>query len=160
MNQYIITLDTSELEEDRSSLESELETLIESIPEPEDESYVESVEGLADWLGISKLDHIEFFGRTPWTDPDDLLERWARDGEGLRLKELNDLKAEIYEWRGGVTLIRDDTFEEYARLHAEDCGEKTEGWPYDHIDWSEAADFLKQDYREVLYDNDTWLYLA
>jgi hypothetical protein len=156
---HIITLDTSALEEDRSSWESELETLIEAIPEPEDDGYVEAVEALADWLGVSSLDHIEFFGKTPWSDVEDLLNDWALDGEGLRLKELNALKAEVYEWRSGVTLIREDTFEGYAQQHAEDCGEKTEGWPYCHIDWSEAADSLKEDYREVEYDNNTWLYL-
>jgi hypothetical protein len=159
MIQHIITLDTSELEDDRSTLESELETLIESIPDPEDEGYVEAVEALAEWLGVTEINHIEFFGKTPWSsDMEDLLNNWALDGEGLRLKELNDLKAEISEWRSGVTLIREDTFEAYAQQHAEDCGEKTDGWPYDHIDWSEAADSLEKDYREVSYDSDTWLY--
>lgn len=160
MSDHIITLDTSELEENRSSFESELETLIEAIPEnPEDEEYVSAVEELAAWLGVDEADHIEFFGKQPWSsDTGDLLERWALDGDGLRLKELNDLEREIYEWRAGVTLIREDTFEAYAQQYAEEIGTRTDGWPYDHIDWSEAADALRSDYQEVTYDNDTWLY--
>jgi hypothetical protein len=91
MSNHIITLDTSDLEEDRSTLEDALTDLIDAIPDPEEEGYVEAVEA-------------------------------------------------------------------YARQHAEETGSKTDGWPYDHIDWREAAEALEQDYREVPYDNNTWLY--
>jgi hypothetical protein len=157
MSDHTITIDTSDLESDRRELRDELDTLIESIPEPEDEEYIKAVEALANWLGVNEVDHIEFFGSTPWTDPDEMLERWASDGDGIRLKELEALRSEISEWRAGVTLIREDTFEGYARQYAEETGCETDGWPYGHIDWEEAAESLARDYRQVAYDNDTWL---
>jgi hypothetical protein len=55
------------------------------------------------------------------------------------------------EWSYGVTLINDAYFEEYARDFAEDTGaiSRKASWPYTCIDWSAAADELRQDYARV-----------
>ena len=55
------------------------------------------------------------------------------------------------EWSYGVTLIREDCFEDYARELAEDIGaiSKDTSWPATCIDWEQAANELKMDYTEV-----------
>jgi len=57
--------------------------------------------------------------------------------------------------RNQFVLIADARFVDYAREYASDLG-PTEGWPYDHIDWDKAADALKQDYKQVDYDGETY----
>lgn len=55
----------------------------------------------------------------------------------------------------GITLIRDDHFEKYAEQLAEDTSSAdfdSAHWPFCYIDWSAAADDLKQDYTYVHYD--------
>jgi len=60
----------------------------------------------------------------------------------------------------GVTLIREDCFEEYARELADELGLIPDDvqWPFTCIDWERAADELRQDYSEVTFDGDEWLY--
>lgn len=58
-------------------------------------------------------------------------------------------------------LITDSYFEEYARELADDCMSKEdrqrmEKWPFDCIDWKEAADELKMDYTSVSFDGQDW----
>lgn len=58
-------------------------------------------------------------------------------------------------WDDGMTLIADSHFEEYAEQTAKDTGlinGETEGWPFRCIDWSEAAEELKNDYEEFTLD--------
>lgn len=82
------------------------------------------------------------------------------DLEAEELKALEDLaeKAEgSPDWLYGETLIRDSYFEDYAREFAEDAGmlkglKGDESWPFNCIDWEEAADQLKQDYFSVDFD--------
>lgn len=53
--------------------------------------------------------------------------------------------------RDGNTVIADDHFTEYAEEYAGDLyGAQIVDatWPFDHIDWDEAAEALKQDYFE------------
>ena len=57
------------------------------------------------------------------------------------------------DWRYGETLVRDSYFEEYAQELADDIGaidlKAAYSWPSSHIDWSAAAEALKQDYVSV-----------
>lgn len=55
------------------------------------------------------------------------------------------------DWAYGVTFIRTDEFEEYAKEYAEDIGaiSRDPQWPLKHIDWTAAAEDLAQDYTEV-----------
>lgn len=56
------------------------------------------------------------------------------------------------------SLIADHDFEDYAREYAEDIGAIGEDmrWPANCIDWERAARELRQDYRSVEYDGDTY----
>ena len=156
----INTLNTRDLEEERQELEDTLESLISDIPDSGDEGYVEAAEALADWLGISEADHIEFIGGRVWLDGPEECLRYAVDGfEGDDLAQLEDLKSEIYDWQSGVTLIDEDDFEEYAQEYANDTGcRDLNSWPNEHIDWTAAAEALAQDYQSVTYKDSTYLY--
>lgn len=79
-------------------------------------------------------------------------------------EELNALKALADEasgyaedWLYGATLVRDSYFEQHARDEADSIGaidhRQEYRWPFTCIDWEKAADELKQDYTEVLFDD-------
>lgn len=75
------------------------------------------------------------------------------------LKELADeVDSNTEDWKYGVTLIRDDYFETYARDMAEDMGAIPENaaWPASCIDWERAARELQQDYTSVDFDGVTY----
>lgn len=59
------------------------------------------------------------------------------------------------DWdEGAVILVLDDYFEDYAEQLASDIGAISDdaGWPLSFIDWSAAADALRQDYTSFTYD--------
>jgi hypothetical protein len=78
--------------------------------------------------------------------------------EWEELQELKELEQECNygDWSYGVTLIRDDKFEDYARDLADDIGGVKEGWPFDYIDWERACDALKMDYSSVEFAGYTY----
>jgi len=86
----------------------------------------------------------------------------ATEEERAELAALKALQeeAEGYasDWQYGVTLIRDDHFETYARQLAEDMGLMNNDyqWPYTCIDWGNAAEELQQDYTSVDFDGVTY----
>lgn len=73
------------------------------------------------------------------------------------LRQLQEFAGELEGYAGdslrdGNTVIADDHFEEYAQEYAGDLHGSAivdASWPFDHIDWSEAAEGLKMDYSEV-----------
>lgn len=75
------------------------------------------------------------------------------------LAELETLENEIFDFMHGETLIPEDDFEDYARQFAEDTGaiDESARWPCTCIDWSQAADELRQDYSEFTYQGTTYL---
>jgi hypothetical protein len=74
---------------------------------------------------------------------------------GDELKKLRELDGDIGR---DTTLINDTYFEDYARqLHADINGsDKEDTWPYSCIDWTAAADALKQDYTTLEWDGGTF----
>jgi hypothetical protein len=170
----ISTLDTKDLETERASLADELESLIDALPddtgaedgdddETRREEYVEAAELLASFLGVYEQDHLEFIGSRAWTQGYDyLLDRWSREGsEGYELKELEDLCAEISGWRDGVTLIDADDFQDYAmELASDTASEDLSAWPFDCIDWSQAAEALARDYQDVSFRGTDYHYAS
>jgi multidrug efflux pump subunit AcrA (membrane-fusion protein) len=79
-------------------------------------------------------------------------------GELARLTALRD-QAEGYapDWRYGCTLIRDSYFKDYAQELAEDRDmPKDVRWPYNCLDWDQAARELQQDYTAVEYGGVTY----
>lgn len=80
------------------------------------------------------------------------------EDEAERLKALEELADEIGEdtMRYGETMIPVDDFEDYARQTAEETipnfDRRSNDWPFNCIDWTEAAENLSQDYTEVEFD--------
>lgn len=109
-------------------------------------------------------DRIEDIG----TDLEGLDETSADDAaEVAELREELDVLTAIVEecdeyfgdsFRDGVTLVRDDYFEEYAEQLADDIGaiDKDAGWPLTYIDWAAAAAALQQDYTSIDIDGTTY----
>lgn len=84
------------------------------------------------------------------------------DEEKEELAELEDLESEISDFRHGEDMIPESDFEDYARQFAEDCCgmEDDVRWPFNCIDWEQAAEELKQDYTSVEYQGTTYLVRA
>jgi hypothetical protein len=63
------------------------------------------------------------------------------------------------DWKYGESLISDIYFEDYAKQLAEDITDYRESeaqWPYNHIDWFEAAQELQNDYTSIDFDGETY----
>ncbi len=73
---------------------------------------------------------------------------------------LDNLRDEIgREWKDGVTLIREDHFEGYARDEANDIwGVDKMGTLESYIDWGRWAEDLRNDYQSVEVGDTTFLY--
>ena len=85
------------------------------------------------------------------------------EDDAARLEALRDLRDEVGdEWRYGVTLVSEGSFEDYARDVAENIGAipSEYSWPASHIDWAAAADSLRMDYTSVDFQGVTYLFLA
>jgi hypothetical protein len=89
---------------------------------------------------------------------------------GEELKALTDFLEELKgnggdeQWRGDwypVTLVRESYWRDYAQEYAEDVGDPTmrdAGWPYNCIDWDQAARELRIDYTCSDFDGVTYWY--
>lgn len=66
------------------------------------------------------------------------------------------------QWRGDwypITLIRDSYFTSYAQELADDIGgEGRNNWPYNCVDWNQAARELQMDYSTVEFNGVTYWY--
>jgi antirestriction protein len=85
---------------------------------------------------------------------DDALEAEEREEMAAAIIAIDELEAEVGgKWNYGAGLIREDTFEDYARELAEDIGAVTgdESWPATCIDWERAARELAMDYGLVTF---------
>jgi hypothetical protein len=68
-----------------------------------------------------------------------------------------------HEWNGGhypATLIAENHFAQYAQETAEECGDISRHASYIVVDWEKTAEGLKQDYKQVDYDGETFWYRA
>ena len=84
------------------------------------------------------------------------------------LEQLDELLMELaklggpYHWRGDSfpqELISDHYFTDYARDVAEDQVSATvdfDDWPFDMINWDDAAELLQDDYTEIEFNGDTY----
>lgn len=94
----------------------------------------------------------------------DRLAEWDNGGDGAELLTLQAVIEEAEGYSGdsakdGIFFIRDSHFTEYARQLADDMGQLKQdlNWPYNCIDWEEAASQLQQDYTSVTWDGvDYW----
>lgn len=106
-----------------------------------------------DYLDSRELEErlTDLLAEGPGQDIDDIRERKI-------IRELRDGSGS--EWRYGITFIREDSFEDYARELAEDVGaiDREAAWPACHIDWEAAADSLRMDYTSTTIDGVEYLY--
>ena len=80
------------------------------------------------------------------------------------LKELNSLvqiqeEAEKYncDWLHGATLINESYFADYTKEFVEETSNvDLNSWPFNNINWKDAADELKQDYTEIDFNGTTY----
>lgn len=129
---------------DSRQLEEELTELLEQFEDWKSNLTDEQIHKLAEKIDCAVID---------LTEEDFLLELDSSDGE--RIKEIRNLKEEIYGWKDGVTFVKDSYFEEFARDEAENIGAfnaRENSWPYSCIDWEKAADQLKDNYSSVEFD--------
>lgn len=65
------------------------------------------------------------------------------------------------DWLHGEMLIHEDHFSDYAEEFAREVSgvpsDTFDRWPFDCIDWSWAAEQLKQDFVPVDFDGETYL---
>ena len=80
-----------------------------------------------------------------------------------RLEELEDFERELGTdlWlvaRDCWTFISEDSFPAYAQEYAEQTMEIPEGWPFDCIDWKDAASDLSMDFTSVEWEGESYYY--
>lgn len=122
----------------------------------DEEVIVERVNALIDFLGSGNQREI-FDSELNF----ETLRDYMESDEARELKVLKALAEEgesSPDWSYGEALISDSYFEEYAEQLAEDIGaiDRDAKWPLNHIDWSAAAEQLKQDYMNVDFDGQTY----
>lgn len=91
-----------------------------------------------------------------------LTDMWddEREAEYQSLRALAEEASSSPDWEYGEMLIRDSYFEDYARGLADDIGavDCEAKWPNTFIDWTAAANALKQDYTSVSFaGEDYWI---
>lgn len=92
---------------------------------------------------------------------DELREEFDLGPEGKERMEAlatleQELGGDLHIASRNVTLIHENDFKKYAQDYARDMGLKTDGWPYDSINWEEAADDLKPDFTSVDFDGESY----
>ena len=135
-------LDTRDLETTREELKQQiLDSFLETFPQ-----YEEMTESFED---------IRF--------EEEEIESWKSDWEEelKQIEEIDTIENECSEFSFGETLIDEDDFEEYCQEFIEDCGYISKDMPMiisNNIDWTGIADDMKQDYSEIEYQGNTYLY--
>ena len=99
---------------------------------------------------IARIKELESELKTAEADED----MSAEQNELKTLKALEEKASCSPDWPHGEILINDNYFEEYAEDYARDMGAISSDvqWPQFHIDWTAAANALRQDYIEVDFD--------
>lgn len=119
------------------------------------------------------MSHVSLDGQDAYFDSRDVLnvieelegERSSdlTDDDRKQLIELrrfvNEGEKNFEDWTYGVTFIREDEFEDYAKEYARDVGAVKDDapWPLDHIDWEAAAEALAEDFEEITLHGTTYL---
>lgn len=99
------------------------------------------------------------------------LENFDRDKE--EEQEFSDISALIDEvegyghdvdWRGNwypIIFVNENYWTDYCQSMCEDCGDIPNDLPFyiaNHIDWDGVASDIKQDYSEVIFNDETYYY--
>lgn len=107
---------------------------------------------------MENLDSREILDRITELESEDDLDETDKSELEAAKALIDEIGEDIAE--GGVYLIAEYDFEEYAREFAEEIGAigKDGGWPTYCIDWEWAARELRMDFTEVEYNGVTYLY--
>lgn len=124
--------DSRDIESKIDDLQSDFDALVDGYEDPDEDEY--AGEDLLNWLEENGDEFVTL----------------------LAFKE--EVEQYTSEWRYGAIIIADDYFENYAQQLADDIGaiDTNAKWPLNHIDWSAAADDLKQDYSEFVFDGKSY----
>lgn len=74
--------------------------------------------------------------------------------EHAELEELRSLLSQA--GHKDFTAVRKDYWADYVREYAEDIHGDMEGWPFNRIDWEDAADDLRVDYASTDFAGTTF----
>ena len=84
----------------------------------------------------------------------------AREEEYSKLKSfIDEMEGYVADWRYGAQLVADEVWNKYAMECAEEqhgLAIRNAGWPFDCIDWNQAADRLQDDYISAEWDGHTF----
>jgi len=87
-----------------------------------------------------------------------ILKEWNEEN-GDELRELQEMRDEVSEWEDGNTLIPEGDFVDYCEELVNDIGDIPRNMPsYIVIDWEATAENIKQDYSEIEYQGEIYLY--
>lgn len=99
-------------------------------------------------------------------DEESFIERMREEDSYLAdeyqtLRNLQDEGRAAYNevnWDGGITMVKDDHFPDYAEEYAREIGaiDREHGWPHQHIDWEAAAEELLIDYTSIEINGTTY----
>jgi predicted nuclease with TOPRIM domain len=90
------------------------------------------------------------------------LNEWLDEnsGEYDLLKKVMEMGEYVDDWSHGVTLIPECCFPDHAEELAKECSDVPRGtwesWPFNCIDWTEAAETLKSDYTVLDIEGETY----
>lgn len=142
-----------DLSSDRDTYQSDIDEAQETLDDLEAEHTEENDEELG-----PKLEE----ARTVLEEAKGALADWEEENDWQKIDAFkNDLDTDVSYAEDGVTLINSDYFTEYA----EDCFRDTQDtevdtskWPFNCIDWEEAAKELQHDFSSIDFDGSTFYY--
>jgi len=154
-----------ELESEIDDLEVEIEELETDVTDREDEisEHESTIVCLDAKENADEIEELENNIEALHSDIESIKDhiRIVRDDLSSLQEELEPISefakaAESYaaDWLNGATLINESYFEKYAEELAYDIGaiDRDATWPGSCIDWEQAADELKIDYRSIEFE--------
>lgn len=93
-------------------------------------------------------------------EAEEALATWDGATEWATLKNLCEQGEGCADWSYGETLIHESHFADYAEELAKETSDVPSSqwsqWPFNCIDWEDAANTLKQDYTSIDFDGQTY----
>ena len=91
------------------------------------------------------------------------IQSWKEDwlGEIEEITDIEKLRDEVdyREWKSGIYFFEEKDFEEYCEELIKDCGYISRNFPsWIEIDWEATTNNMRQDYSEVEFRGETYLY--
>jgi hypothetical protein len=81
------------------------------------------------------------------------------DEEEEELKELRYMESSVPDFRHGAVLVAEADFAKYVEQEWHETNEEAQVcWPYNCINWDDAADEVRSDWGDAEYNGTTYLY--